>query len=367
MALAPPGIARGNAVLRSFEQLVDGIYEAAAFPDEWPAVLHEVASKGEAAGAGLLVRRSDAWIGWRISPAIADGLDAYLRSGKSVTSIAHHRLAASDREGFLADHQLFSEDEYLGDPVTTAWATPYGLHHGAAAGIALPGGSYAIVQVQRLRGQPPFDQGAIDQLNVFRPHLARAAVLASRWRLEKLTAMTEALQLIGLPAAVLDGLGRVVAANRLIEGLATHVTWLARDHLTLKDRAAATTLRQALMAAGGRSFPVNGVEGATPIVAHFIPTAGQSRDLFEGAFGLLVLGPLRGAEAPIVRTLYDLTPAETEVAVLLAQGLAPAEIAERRSIALNTVRNQIKGLFGKTNTNRLGGLIALLARTIGKP
>lgn len=79
---------------------------------------------------------------------------------------------------------------------------------------------------------------------------------------------------------------------------------------------------------------------------------------------LLVLGSLRGAEAPIVRSLYDLTPAETEVGVLLAQGLTPAEIADRRSVSLDTVRNQIRVLLQKTGATRLGGLIALLARTM---
>jgi DNA-binding CsgD family transcriptional regulator len=345
--------------VQSFESLVDSIYEAAALPEAWPSVLHDLASNADAAGAGLLVRRSDAWIGWRISAAIADGLDAYLSSGASKNSIAHLRLAAADRAGFIA------EDEYLDDPVTTAWATPYGLHHGAAAGITLPSGAYAIIQVQRRQGQPRFDQGAIDQLDAFRPHLARAALLASRWRLERLVAMTDALELIGLPAAVLDDSRRVLAANRLIEGMNTHVVWLARDKLTLTDPAAAKVLHQTLVAGPvGRSFPVQAGEDVAPLVAHLIPITGRSRDLFAGGLVLLVLGSLRGAEAPIVRSLYDLTPAETEVGVLLAQGLTPAEIAHRRSVSLDTVRNQIRVLLQKTGATRLGGLIALLARTM---
>jgi DNA-binding CsgD family transcriptional regulator len=112
---------------------------------------------------------------------------------------------------------------------------------------------------------------------------------------------------------------------------------------------------------------VNGVDGAAPPVAHLIPTTGRPRDLFAGGFGLLVLGPLRGAEAPIMRALYDLTSAETEVVVLLAEGLPPADIAERRTVSLDTVRNQIRSLLMKTNTTRLGGLIALLARTVRTP
>ena len=40
----------------------------------------------------------------------------------------------------------------------------------------------------------------------------------------------------------------------------------------------------------------------------------------------------------------ELTPAEAEVARLLAQGYRPAEIAELRFVAVATVRTQIKAL-----------------------
>jgi DNA-binding CsgD family transcriptional regulator len=82
---------------------------------------------------------------------------------------------------------------------------------------------------------------------------------------------------------------------------------------------------------------------------------------------LIILGSVRGVQAPIVSALYDLTPAETEVAVLLAQGLAPAQIAERRAVSVETVRNQIKALLEKTGAERLGGLIALLASQLSPP
>jgi DNA-binding CsgD family transcriptional regulator len=355
------------------EILVDRIYEAAAMPDAWPSVLHDLAGQADAEGAGLLIRRSDAWIGLRIPPSIAVGLGAYLSSGASARSIAHHRLAAADSAGFLSDQDLFSESEYLADPVTTQWATPCGLHHGAATGISTPAGDYVVVQVQRRAGAPPFEGSALERLDAFRPHLARAALLASRWRLERLRAMTEALELIGLPAVVLDGSGRALAANALIQEMNTHVVWLTGDRLGLVDRWAGDLLRQALSVVragaslGGRSFPAYGADGGAPVVAHVIPTSGGSRDLFAGGLALVVLGSLRGVQAPIVRALYDLTPAETEVAILLAQGLAPAQIAEQRTVSIDTVRNQIKALLQKTGADRLGGLIALLARQLSSP
>ncbi len=48
-----------------FESLVDDIYEAAAEPDCWPRIMHDIGKAAEAAGGALVARRADAWLGWR--------------------------------------------------------------------------------------------------------------------------------------------------------------------------------------------------------------------------------------------------------------------------------------------------------------
>jgi DNA-binding CsgD family transcriptional regulator len=354
--------------------LVDRIYEAAAMPDAWPSVLHDLAGQAGGACSGLLVRRSDAWIGWRFSPGVEEvSAAAYLRSEAAGRSTTMQRLARADRARFLADHEAYSDEEYRADPLISDWAVPNALYHGAATGISTPAGDYVMVWMHRRTGAPRFDAGDLAQLDRFRPHLARAALLASRWRLERLRAMTEALELIGLPAAVLDGSGRALAANALIQEMGSHVIWLPGDRLSLIDRVAADLLRQALVAVriaaapGGRSFPAYASDGGGPVVVHLIPISGESRDLFAGGLGLIVLGALRGVQAPIIGALYDFTPAETEVAILLAEGLAPAQIASQRGVSLDTVRNQIKALLQKTGADRLGSLIALLAKQLSPP
>ena len=79
---------------------------------------------------------------------------------------------------------------------------------------------------------------------------------------------------------------------------------------------------------------------------------------------MLIEQPGAGDLRVQLAALYQLTPAESGVAALLAEGLSPAKIAERRTVSLDTVRNQIKALLQKTGATRLGGLIALLARTV---
>lgn len=66
----------------------------------------------------------------------------------------------------------------------------------------------------------------------------------------------------------------------------------------------------------------------------------------------------------MLRTWYDLTPAEARVACLLAAGLSLEAIGTRLRVGANTVRTQLKSIFSKTDTCRQGELISLL---LGNP
>ncbi|UCH74561.1 MAG: PAS domain S-box protein [Rhodospirillales bacterium] len=62
----------------------------------------------------------------------------------------------------------------------------------------------------------------------------------------------------------------------------------------------------------------------------------------------------------VLATLFGLTPAEARVVVELVKGKRPQEVADDLSVSLNTVRNQLKQIFSKTNTGRQSELISLV-------
>lgn len=351
------------------EFLVDQIYEAAANPDLWPQVMHDLGSAADAAGGIILTRRSDAWLGWRYSAAMALGAEAYL-SGPAAQSQSTARLVAVNRAGFITEREAFAdEEEYLANSLMTEWGTPAGLHHAAVTAIHVPTGDLVVVQINRRIGQPQFDSDDISRLDALRPHLARAGLLAARWRLQRLRAAAEALTMIGLPAAILDASGKVLAANALIEYMTSHLVWLPKDRLALVDPAANSLLRRAIVdiadpaSRAVRSFPAKGMTDS-PIVIHIVPATGRARDLFDGGFGVLVATAVTTPSAPdaaLIQGLFDLTAAEARVASGIAEGLTLDEIAERHGVALGTVRTQVKSVFAKTGANRQSQLAALLA------
>lgn len=68
------------------------------------------------------------------------------------------------------------------------------------------------------------------------------------------------------------------------------------------------------------------------------------------------------ANPQTLQKMFGLTSAETQLAMRLAQGDAPLEIARSWRLSRTTIRSQLASLFAKTETKRQGELVALLGR-----
>ncbi|QPC91660.1 helix-turn-helix transcriptional regulator [Mesorhizobium sp. INR15] len=68
------------------------------------------------------------------------------------------------------------------------------------------------------------------------------------------------------------------------------------------------------------------------------------------------------ANPQTLQRMFGLTSAETHLALRLAQGDAPLEIARSWRLSRTTIRSQLASLFAKTETKRQAELVALLWR-----
>jgi hypothetical protein len=152
-------------------------------------------------------------------------------------------------------------------------------------------------------------------------NLARASFVAARLQLERAQAATQALALLGIPALVFSDNGKTLAANQLIETLGGFILWRAEDRIALRDVRADALLRDAIATVDRddtpsvRSFPVRHADAA--MIAHVVPIRGAARDVFFRCAAMLLLTPVTRPEAPsvdLIRSLFDLTPAEARVA-----------------------------------------------------
>ncbi len=180
-------------------------------------------------------------------------------------------------------------------------------------------------------------------------------------------AAVAALELIGVPAAVIDACGRLRQANGLFAGLTGQSVFDRRDRLQWADPKSDLQYRDAVaaLAAGrpGRSIVMRRA-GEAPIAMHVLPIRGSARDIFQQSAAILILasGAAKSAAAPILlQALFDLSPAEARVVSLIGDGRRPAEIGKTLKLSDETVRSHLKSAFLKTNTNRQSELAALVS------
>ena len=127
----------------------------------------------------------------------------------------------------------------------------------------------------------------------------------------------------------------------------------------LRDAIAAIDAPQG----GVRSFPVRHAESGATMIAHVIPIRLSARDIFMRCAAALVLTPVTAPKAPpveLVQSLFDLTPAEAQVARGLAAGETVDSLAGARGVSENTIRMQVRGVLEKTGCNRQADVVALL-------
>jgi DNA-binding CsgD family transcriptional regulator len=102
--------------------------------------------------------------------------------------------------------------------------------------------------------------------------------------------------------------------------------------------------------------------GRRPYLLHVLPTPA------DDCGTLIVLIDLdRRIEPPVevLRRIYGLTRAESQVAMRVLNGDGLAPIAEELSVSLTTVRTHLQRIFDKTGTHRQAELVRLLLTVSG--
>jgi DNA-binding CsgD family transcriptional regulator len=214
------------------------------------------------------------------------------------------------------------------------------------------------------------ERDVVARLDLLRPHLARAALMSARIAFERAQGAVAALEMVGIPAAVLGPRGAAIATNGALEALTPGVVQSRPTRLGFASSRADLMLTAALEAAEAglhvgpaRSIPIPAAEGAPAMVAHILPIRASAREVFTGAAAVLLLTPVTLRELPeaaVIQGLFDLTPAEAKIARALGGGMTIGQIATTTGASAATVRNQVQAVFGKTGMHRQADLVGLL-------
>lgn len=292
-------------------------------------------------------------------------------AGRSPPSSRQFRVNHSIRSGFSTDHDDYTEEELKTDPFYQEFLKPIGYFW--HANVRLLGDQQESIElsIKRLHKAGSYDRDEVEELNRVLPEL-RAAVRVARRVLDAQSAgMACLLQHRGEPVFELDGLGRVLRAHGITESDRDPVLVLRRrlvcvDHVAQRDLDAAVAA-----AVTGPRRPSVAVLRDCAGAMHYLqcfPVPGQARDVFLASAAVAVLirhEPRRvstAVEPMILREAFGLTERESELAVLVREGMDLGEVAATMGVQIGTVRNHLKSIFDKTSTRRQGELASLLGR-----
>lgn len=216
-----------------------------------------------------------------------------------------------------------------------------------------------------------------DLLNALHPPLAGYFRLwmTSRAQQRRAAALASALDGAQLATLVLDRAGDLVHANHAAHALLEVGDGLRRngasvtainlgDALRLQLTVEHVVTGAATRAPGGR-LPVVHLRragGARPLVVAVMPVEDPPMTRTDPAIVLYVVRPdleLDGLLRPACEH-YGLSPVETRLVVLLAQGTTLADTARQLRVKEQTARAYLKQIFIKTDTNRQAELVSVM-------
>lgn len=352
--------------MKDSELIVDQIYEAALLPEFWPTVLERVTAATGCFG-GALFTLGEYGAASCATESCQPHLVAMMQEGWADRNIRAKRVLEMARNEFVTDHDVCTIEEIATHPIYTQFLRPRGIGWSAATHVAGIDGDVAIFSIDQLYEKGPISDDVRGSLNELRPHIARAAMLAARFKMERINGTLESLSLLGVPAATCDRRGRVRLHNHQFERAVESLDIMAFDMLRVADARGDAMFKRALNAlddpGAPKSIPFAAQDGR-PMVLHVIPVARNARDIFPGVDAIIALVPINFPSLPlkpVLQNLYDITQAEAKVAEGLLSGLSAKELAASGGVSIETIRTHMKSLFAKTGVRRQAEFIARLS------
>jgi PAS domain S-box-containing protein len=184
----------------------------------------------------------------------------------------------------------------------------------------------------------------------------------------------ETLNLLSTGMALVDRDCRLLLANRSASRLLDSGDGLALSHgrITATRREQVDHLRDlvdgictgtdAAEDEGAGVMTIDRGDGVRPLSIKVAPVQLNASDDGSRAAAVFIRDlEIRQSVPPeVVAKLFGLTFAEARVVAELVKGKRPQEVADDLGVSLNTVRNQLKQIFSKTNTGRQSELISLV-------
>ena len=308
------------------------------------------------------------------------GMPAFAEAHRTYNQSFRHRdpfrqqFLRQPRVGVFEGVELCPDRELVKTEMYREFLNPLKLHHTTYMVMSMSPRKYEFISMWRGEGRPELHAEARYLLKLVMPHIqtalqVRQVLNAAEHRAHNAETL---LDMSTAAAMLLDDDGGLVFMNQ-----AAHALTMENDGIRVHGEQVAPTdpasrmeFRGLVLAAAALNHEhpggaltlerASGKRALQVLVTPFRPT-----DAFRSHARVLVLAtdPEMKVNFPdaILRALYDLTPAETEIANGLLTGFSLEEVALLRKVSVATIRSQMKALLNKTDTRRQSELVRLLS------
>ena len=365
--------------LGEYDRIVSTLYDAALDNRRWGEALEMFRVLFEANFVTLILRSPDeSNLGMMIAVGVEGGDKVtYLPYGHSMTPFVNQPV---DKVFTVED--LMTESEWRRMPYYQHWCAPVDVFHVMGADISTPDSGKLRFRITRSEAAPKFSALDRARCEALLQHLRRALHIHNLIdRSESLgTLYSQAIGRLSVGTLVLDETGKVLEQNLIARELLA-----ANDGLKLvggrleasypsDNRELQQLIRSAFARHSGDPMTVaSAMSVSRPsgqvnlgVVVEPVP----SQEWAEGKGQPAVLVYIRDAagksqaSTAAAKQLFNLTPAETALAMELANGLSLEEAAEALNIRRNTARAHLRSIFSKTGVRRQTELVRIILNSV---
>jgi DNA-binding CsgD family transcriptional regulator len=279
-------------------------------------------------------------------------------------------------EDILPDKELVTSDYYL------HYLQPIDLFRILGVDTAEPGGMLARLRFSRRASEARFKAKDRNLLALLTPHLRVAIEIYAK--LNRMTSERDvyagAVNQLSVATIILDEQGRLLTTNAVGRALLDQGEGLSmregRLHIEGRNidkelqQALATIIRAQLHGETSvvRALRVPRSAGRSDLglVIRPVPASQWSEGQSSPSAAVFISDPdlQESTSRQILGELFKLTPAEANLATLLARGLSLAQVSSAQNISQHTARAQLKSIFAKTGVSRQAELVRLVLKSV---
>ncbi len=264
------------------------------------------------------------------------------------------------------------------------WLRSYGAAEAAGAVAYLSGSYLNFFGIQRASDQPDFTRNELAVFDLFLPHISRALEIYIKMSDLNVSSIPERSALDRMQQGILicDSAFKVAFKNHKADEIiannpSLHVS--PEGLLSCRDKSFSHELALGISAAVNNAANTEASsdkvlcyrqdkQSLTIIISPLSaePSDSDQNSPRGGAMISLYDWTNRPQIRPeVLQRFFGLSRTESTVSALLLSGQSPADIAAELNRSRETVKSHLQSIYRKTNTNRQGELVALLAASVG--